>query len=118
MGGGAVVQKERKEANRVVFNFVGSISKTVLFGTLSEEDATGFDCQNKISELQSEQFFVLRSRQRTDGNCAFLTAACQLYEVAANEMKLSGNLSTIQKQITENEKRQLRIFRKLLASVV
>ena len=86
----------------------------MLFGILSGEDATDFECQNKISELQSEQLSVLKIRQRTDGSCSFLIAACHLYEVAADEMKLSENRNTIQKEITENEKRQLRIFRKLL----
>jgi len=61
-GGGAVVPTDRREANGGVYNFVVSISKTVLFCTLSEEEAT------EISELQTEQLSVPKCRQRTDGS--------------------------------------------------
>jgi len=72
------VPKVRRETNRAVLNFVGSVSKTVLFDTLSEEDATEIDSQNEISELQTEQLFVLKCRKRTDDSCV-----CSLQPVSS-----------------------------------
>jgi len=71
------VPKVRRETNRAVLNFVGSVSKTVLFDTLSEGDATEIDSQNEISELQTGTFCAEMSQKNRRQLC-LLTAACQL----------------------------------------
>jgi vacuolar-type H+-ATPase subunit I/STV1 len=90
-----------ERSKRGVFNFVGSSSK-ILFGTLSDEDATYY--KNKISELHSEQISVLKvaKEQMMVVRSSLQTVNFTLADVAANEIQLSENLNIMHKHITEN----------------
>jgi stress response protein YsnF len=93
----------RRNSNvRDVFFTLLVLLKKILFGTLSDENATYY--KNRISELQSEQLSMLRlaKEQIIVVRSSLKTANFTLADVAANEMQPNDNINVIHNQVAEN----------------
>jgi hypothetical protein len=88
------VQKPSHRTKRGVLNFIGEISK-ILFGTLTQSDAKGYN--QHISELEREQkeFLHLANEQKTIIKTTISSVNITLQRVNQNERILENGLNRI-----------------------